>query len=863
MNRQKPTFEPPKLADRFLEFFCKEEWVEPIRGDLFEQYQIDRESLSRFKSNRRYWSNTFNFIRPFALKRNIIILNQIAMLRNILKTFSRQLVRKPLHHFINIFGLSFGLVVVFLAIFWIDYHNSFDKTHEKNDRIYKAFTNSFSSGETQTTPGVILEVSNQIEESIAGVEYLTKVISNWRWPSEQCFKIDEEKSCIYSKGIYADSSFFKIFDFEIIEGPSNPLKQPMSIALSESLAKKLYGDTNPIGKDYLMDNFHKVTVSAIFRDLPPNSSIQFEFIAPLDLAYRLWGVSEENIQQFSFITYMLLRNDDKSAVEGQINSMSILEKHDNEGIILHPLKKLHLYDSFKDGEASGGLISYVRIIGLFAIFILAMSMVNFINLTTAQSSLRGKEIGVRKVNGASRSSLHFQFFAETFIKVIIASMIALALAYTFLPSLNQLTGDQIQFILSVDFIVQLAAIIVITTLLSGIYPALLLARFNPIRVLKNLPFNSGGKKNVRRWLTIAQISISGVIVLVTSVFYMQLNYLQTLNTGYDRKGILEMEPTFNHIRNYQAFADRLKENPLVDDIGVTNSNMIAATYASDAVSWPGKNQDEKIQFKPIGANNGLLDVFELEIIDGLQFNEQDSALQVVLTESAVSRMGLEEPVGQRITLFGDRYKVMGIIKDFNTESLHESIIPTILYQIRPQNAGTMYIRYDENKTAESLDFIEDQYDKFEPFFNMKSKILDEEYARLYEQEKVISSLSIFAMFIAVIIATIGILGLSTFNTIKRYREIGLRKIFGASGSQIIQTLSREFIWIAVIANLISWPLGFWIMDFWLSGFAYRINIPYQIFPINLIITALVILLLVTIQSLKVVRLNPTEVIRNE
>ena len=863
MSKQKHNYTPPKSADRFLEFFCKEEWVEPIKGDLFEQYQLDRAAKNRFKSNYRYWVNTINFMRPFALKRNAPALNHIAMIKNVLKTFTRQLIRKPLHHSINIFGLSFGLIVVFLTMLWVNYHQSFDQFHSKKDRIYKAFTNNFSSGETQTSDGIILDASVQAEQNIADIEHVTRIISNWRWPSEQCFKIDENKPCIYSKGIFADSSFFKIFDFEIISGPSNPLLDPKSIALSESVAKKLYGDTNPVGQEYLVDNHFKVTISAIYKDVPPTSSLKFEFIAPLELAYSLWGQSPDQMGTYSFITYMSLKNEDHKNVESQINSLPIAKKYENYRVLLHPLNKVHLYNNFKNGEASGGLMSYVQIIGLFAIFILAMSMVNFINLTTAQSSLRGKEIGVRKVNGASKASLHMQFLLETFFKVLIASSLALLLAYSFLPYLNQLIDEQIQFVIDRSFVVRTISIILVTTLLSGIYPALVLSRFNPIRVLKNLPFKGGGKRNIRRWLTITQITISGIIVLLTSVFYLQLDYMQGLSTGYDRRGILVMEPTFSHIRNYDAFINQLKASPLVSEVGACNANMINANYLTDQVSWSGKDPNEKIQFKPIGAENGLLKVFEFDIKAGDYFNPVDETNQVILTESALQIMQLEEPIGQYIDMYGEKCKVVGIINDFNSQSFHESLFPTIIYQVRPENTGTFYIRYDNNQPLAAISLIEEVYDEFEPFFNMKSKILNEEYAQLYQEEQVISNMSIFAMVIAIIIAAIGILGLSTFNTIRRFREIGLRKIFGASGTQIIHTLSKEFVWIALVANLIAWPLSYWIMDYWLSGFAYRIDVPYQIFPINLVMTAAVILLLVAIQSLRVVNVNPTEVIRNE
>ncbi len=863
MSELKPTFTPPKSADRFLSFFCKEEWIEPIKGDLFEQYQLDRREHGRFRSSCHYWINTINFIRPFALKRNATTINHIAMLRNILKTFRRQLIRKPLHHLINIFGLAFGLMVVFLAMLWINYHQSFDQFHSKKDQIYKVMTNRFSNSGTQTSSGAILEVTEHAEQNIADIEHVTRIIANWRWPSEQCFKIDENKPCIYSKGMFADSSFFKVFDIEILSGPKNPLINPKSIALSESVARKLYGDINPVGMEYLVDNHFKVTISAVYRDIPPTSSLQFEFIAPLELAYSLWGQKVENMKSYSFITYMSLKSKDHASVQNQINGLPIADKYENLSVILHPLNEVHLYNNFKNGKATGGLATYVQIIGLFAIFILAMSMANFINLTTAQSSLRGKEIGVRKVNGASKASLHFQFLIETFLNVTIASVLALALAYALLPYLNLLIGEEIQFAPDTNFVLKLIAIITSTTLLSGIYPALILSRFNPVRVLKNLPFKAGGKRNIRRWLTITQISISGVIILLTSVFYLQLDYMQNLSTGYDRKGILVMEPTFNHIRKYKAFTEELKSNPLIREVGACNANMIDADFITDQVSWNGKDQSEQVQFKPIGAENGLLSVFELDILEGTYFNTSDTSNQIVLTESALAKIGLKQPVGQHIQVFGERCRIVGVIRDFNSQSLHESLIPTIIYQVKPENTGTFYIRYDNNRPVESIAFIEDVYDKFEPFFNMKSKILDEEYAKLYQQEKVISSLSIFAMIIAMIIATIGILGLSTFNTIRRFKEIGLRKIFGASGSQIIHTLSKEFIWIALIANLIAWPLSFWIMDYWLSGFAYRISVPYQIFPVNLLLTASVIFLLVAIQSLRVINLNPTEVIRNE
>ena len=855
---------PPRLADKFFDWFCKAEWNEPIKGDLFQQYQIDRTNHKAWKANLRYWMNVINFLRPFAIKSKALKSNHTAMLLNIIKSFFRNFRRNPLQNSINIFGLSIGLTVVFATMFWISYHNSFDRFHSEYESIYRVMTNNLgSAGEIQTASGAIYEVVEEAETSIPQIEQTTKIISNWRWPSEQCFKIDKNKSCIYSKGIFADSSFFNIFDFEIIEGAKNPLINPKSIVLSESLAKKLYGDENPIGKTYLVDNVYEVTISGIFEDVPNNSSLKFEFIAPLDLAYTLWGTNKENIKSYSFITYAKIPNAAPKNIEKQFQELSISSKYPDSQILLHPLNKVHLFNDFKNGKASGGLILYVRLIGLFAVFILIMSIVNFINLTTAQATMRGKEIAVRKVNGASKSSLHLQFLFETFLKVCFATTVALLVSYLLLDPINHIIDENINIVFNLSLVIQILTIVAVTTIFSGIYPALVLSKFNPINVLKNLQFGKMSKSQIRKWLTIIQISISGLIVILTSAFYLQLDYIQSKSIGYDREGIIMVEPTYRHIKNYDAFKNNLTNHTLIKSIGASNVNMINANNYTDQVSWLGKLADEKTQFKVIGGTSGLFDVFELEIQNGDGFNLKDTTEQIILSERAVRAMGLENPIDEWITLYGQKYKVVGVVKDLSTRSLHENIYPTIYYQVQVRYSGTFYIRYEKTNPIASIEFIEEQYDEFEPFFNMKYQILDEEYSQLYSEEKKISSISSFVMIIGLIIAIMGILGLSTFNILRRYKEIGLRKVFGANVAQIVKLLSKEFLWIVIIANLIAWPASLLLMDMWLSNFAYRIDTPYHLLVINLLVTLLVIFSMVSIQAIKAAALNPVRVIRNE
>ncbi|MEM9896406.1 MAG: ABC transporter permease, partial [Bacteroidota bacterium] len=617
LNNKKEVGKPPKTADRFLEWFCKDEWLEPLQGDLEEQYEIDRSRFSVLKSNALYWRNIINLLRPFVWKRKHFNSNYAIMFQNVLKLFSRQIKRNPSQNLISIIGLCIGFCVVFLTVLWINYQLSFDRFHSHLENIYEVKTNSTGSdGVIQTSSGAIFEVFEEAQAKIPEIQDVTRIISNWRWPSEQCLKVDENKDCLYSKGIFADTSFFKVFDFKIAAGAKNPLQNPKSIALSESVAKKLYPNENPVGKTYLVDNHFAVTITAIYYNVPSNSSLQFDFIAPLELAYSLWGRKAENMKEYSFKTFIRADDYTSQIVEDKITKLETLEKHKNLSYFLHPLKDKHLHDNFLDGKASGGLIDYIRIIGLFALFILIMTIVNFVNLTTAQASIRGKEIGIKKVSGASRWALQVQFLFETFLKVSLAASLALLIAYISLSSLSNVIKETIPFKVDGVLSIQILLLVSITTFFSGIYPALIMSRFNPVQILKNLSFHGNGKGTARKWLTVVQISISGIIVILTAVFYLQLEFLQNENIGYDRSGIMIMEPTYTHIKNFENFKTSLTQYHQIKEVGISNTNMINANYSTDEIDWSGKSGEETVFFQMIGSDNGLIDVFDLEFISG-------------------------------------------------------------------------------------------------------------------------------------------------------------------------------------------------------------------------------------------------------
>ncbi len=775
--------------------------------------------------------------------------------------------RNPWHATINIAGLGLGLAAVFLIGLWVQYHYSFDKQHKKSTHLFEVIThNADEKGSVQTSRGAAYEVMAEANRQIGDIINMTRLVANWRWPSEQCFKIADDKPCIYSKGIFTDSAFFEMFDFEILSGAANPLSQPRSLAISKSLSQKLYGDADPVGKIYKIDNYLEVTITAVLADVPPTSSLQFDFVTGLDVVHTLWmgqAFTEEKIKTWSYITYLELADTKANGVIDIINKQPIMEKYKAAKIDLQPLLDKHLIANFDNGAPVGGLVDYLRMFILFAGFILLVSAVNFINLATAKATIRSKEIGVRKVTGASKWGIMGQFMIEALLKVLSATFLAVLIVHYTLPILNSVIGEQMEMVLNTEIFIALFATVLLCTILAGAYPAIVMSRFNPIKALKNKEGLNARTIGLRKSLTVFQIMVSIAIVLVTVVIYRQLNFIQNQHLGYDKEGIVMLEPTYAHQKNFDSFKNGLLENHLIKAIGVSNSNILQAEYTTNEFKWSGKSEFDKTFFKAIGIDDGMIEVLGLELKQGTGFNAEDTLSQVLVTEEAVKAMGLIDPVGTLLNFYGDMAVIVGVVNNVNTESLHNERMPLLFYQIKQQQSSTFYIRYDQQQTEEAIVAIATQYNEFEKFFTMKYKLIDEEYDKQYKAEAVMSQLATMVMFISIFISLIGIIGLSTYNVLRRYKEIGIRKVFGASVAQIASLLSKEFVIMSLVANVLAWPLAFWISDQWLSGFAYRIAVPYELFGVCLIATMILIALLVGFQAIKAALMNPTTVIHEE
>ena len=524
----------------------------------------------------------------------------------------------------------------------------------------------------------------------------------------------------------------------------------------------------------------------------------------------------------------------------------------------------HLYPDFKDGEAVAGLGVYIDMFGLFALFILAICIINFVNLSTSRATLRSKEIGVRKVTGASRTMLFAQFMVESFWQVVVASLLAILITNQSLPMVEALIEESMIVSFTTENLLLLMGILVFTVICSGAYPALIMSAYNPIKALKSKGLkDSNGSLGLRKMLTIVQVVASAVIILISVVIYQQLDYMKNENIGYDKEGIILLEPTYSHIKGYDIFKNNLLSNHQIKAVGLADVNIVNTNNRSSTMEWPGMNEQSQFSFKKIGGDEGLVEALGLEILDGDNLDGSDSIHQIMISEEGVRHMGLENPVGQQILLNGSEVVIAGVVNDFYTETLDKTRIPVVINEISAGQAGTIYIKYDREDVAESLAVITSEYNELEEYFSMKYSFLDEQYDKRYRSISVTSNISISVMLISFLISMMGIVGLTTYNLIRRYKEAGIRKVFGANVMQILTLFLKDFLGIIVVANLIAIPVAYFFSNSWLDSFAYRIDLPVGSFAFITGVILTIVMIIVGSMSFGAATTDPAKVIHEE
>ncbi len=792
------------------------------------------------------------------------------MLKNYFKTALRNLLRQKGFSAINLIGLALGMACSLLILLWVQDERSVDAFHRNGDRLYYVYERNYMGGKLQTWYWTQGPLAEELKAEIPEVQAATPI----SWSNTNTFAVGEK--VLKEDGFAAGSEYFTMFSYPLIEGSAkDALSTPDGLAISRKMAVAFFGSpATAMGKAIRYENKKSFMVKAVFEDFSPLLSNQGNFIMP-------WkGYIEDGNQwaeQWASVdprTVILLRpGADAGAVEKKIRH--ITEKFETEQknirieLGLQRFSDYYLRSEFRDGVPTGGRIEYVRLFSIVALFILLIACINFMNLTTARSVKRAKEIGVRKVMGAVRGLLIRQFIGEAILMAVLSAILALVIISLALPAFNQLTGKEIVLpINQLSFWASFVGITLLTGLVSGSYPAFYLSGFNPIRVLKAaLPSGTKGDALFRRGLVVFQFVLSIVLILSTVLISRQVNFMRNAQLGYDRENLVYLPIEGDLGKKLEVFRTEAMGLPGVQAVSMSSgSNPTMMGDGTLSIGWTGKDPNVHERFIQEVVSPDFLTTMKVRLVAGRTLDPgtypTDSS-GVLLNETAVKLMGYKDPVGKPVYSGNYPLHIVGVIKDFHFQSLHDPILPLILGAGRKEWYGNILVRLKAGQTPVALAGLERLCKELNPAFPFTYKFSDAEYAKLYKSEEITGRLSIIFAILGIVISCLGLLGLSMFTAEQRLREIGIRKILGASVGGLFGLLSRNFLGLVALAFLIGAPLGWWAMHQWLSGFAYQTDIPWWTFAIAGIVALLVALVTVCWQTIRAARTNPIKSLRPE
>jgi len=789
------------------------------------------------------------------------------MFKNHLKIAWRNLLKDRQFTLLNMLGLSAGLACALFIFLWVNDERSYDKFFANDDQLYQVMEHRNSDGDIKVSDESSGLVSEILKAQMPQVEYAASLA-----PPEwfQQFTLSVGDKNIKAKGQYAGKDYFNIFSFNLLEGDKNKvLADNNSIVISAELAKKLFGTTeNIIGKPIEFQHDTTFFVSGIFENIPSHSSQQFDFVLSFDYYFsiRNWVKTWGNTGPHNFV--LLKKGTDIKAFNKKISGVIAANYDDTtRSLFAAKFSDNYLLNSFDHGSQVGSKLIYVRLFTLIAIFILVIACINFMNLSTAKASRRMKEVGIKKVVGANRKQLIFQFLSESIMLTLMAMFFAVLIVWLLLPPFNQLTGKQIALTPDPKLISSFLAIALIAGLLAGSYPALYLSKFNPLAVLKGKLNTSLAEALSRKGLVVFQFAMSSVLIVAVIIIYQQVQFIQSTNPGYNKDNIVRFDSEGSIQGKEDEFIAELKKIPGVVNASFTFNNMIGRNFGVWGIDWEGKNPNTDIYVEGFGAGYDFIETMDMKMKEGRSFsrNYGDEYSKVLLNEAAIKAMHLKNPIGKNITLFGNKKQIIGIVKDFHFESLHEAVKPAY-FSLQPPAKNPWYkimVRIRADHQQQTIAAIRNLFEKDNPGFPFTFNFLSEAYQKQYDTEIRIATLSKYFAGLAIIISCLGLFGLAAFTAQKRRKEIGVRKAIGASVTDIINMLSKDFLRLVMIALCIAFPASWWLMNNWLQGFAYRINISAGVFLVAGASIIMLTLLTIGYQSIKAAIANPVKSLRTE
>jgi len=828
-----------------------------LTGDLREEFEDLVAERGLAYARTWYW---FQILKSFPsfLKNSIIW--SVIMIRNYLKIAIRNLKKHKAYSFINIFGLAVGLATCILILLWVQDEVSYDQFHTNLDSLYRVVCyDRINSSEkfSVTSPPIAAALEQNFPEILRATRYYEL--------SKQLVKVGDKKFVENDVSV-ADSAFLEMFSFPLIQGdPKAALRYPHTALVTESTAHKYFGTEDPIGKVLSLGGRYDIQVTGVLKDLPSNSHLQFSILMPVMILKEL-GWNLDDWERFFIHTY-IQQHPESAPIEAS-KILEIYEKGvgepSNIRFELLPVRDIHLRSAGIWGYGADGNIRNVYLFSIIAAFVLLIACVNFMNLSTARSGDRAKEVGMRKVVGAHRKDIIQQFFGESMLLAFIALGISLIIVRIVLPVFNNLTAKDMALNISSNgsLLMFLVGIALVTGLVSGIYPALLLSGFKPVVMFKRKSIST---KNIhslfRKIMVVAQFSLSIALIIGTGIIYSQLNFMQQMELGFDREHVVCLQLTPSLKERYGVMKEELLRLPGVSNV-TTASGRPFAGFSSTI--WEGRDGTKHVDLFFTRVDHDFCKTFGMTIVDGRFFSKDFSTDKesYVLNETAIRQMELENPLGEQIEFHEQKGTVIGIIKDYNFRSLHSKIAPLLL-TLSEKGQDYMSIKVMPGNLRSTLDQIESVWSQFEQDYPFRYNFLNDEFDRMYRAE--IRFRNIFGYFagLAIVISCLGLFGLASFMAEKRTKEIGVRKVLGASIGGIAVLLAKEFTKWVIVANAVAWPLAYWAMKEWLTGFAYRTEMGVGIFLISGGLALVVAWMTVGYKSVRAALTNPVDCLRYE
>ena len=877
---------PPKWVDKLLERFCAPELLEEVLGDLHERYYLKAQKEGEAKARRGYWREVLAYLRPAIVRRPSNSSISKDMLKNYFTLALRLFARNKMTTAINVLGLALALTGSLLIAMFIQDELSYDRYHENADNIYRVTRDFLSSDGSvalhigHTAPGFGPRLANDFPD----IQEVVRILRS----GMTLGTIDENRSFQESLAVenlyYAEPSVFKIFTIPIIAGDATTaLEKPFTMMLSDAAAERYFGTQDIVGKQLISQNNY-FEITGVYETFPTQSHWHPDFLVSFstlndntiygrDGLETGWGAN-------SFGTYILVNDEfDPERVEAQFPDF--LDRHmgQSEGpvqpsswtnLYLQPLTSIHLHSQLDAEEEANGNIDYVYIIGVIGVFLLLIAGFNFINLSTARATTRGKEVGLRKAIGAFRQQLILQHLSESVLLAFFAFLLSVVLISLALPWLNAFTDKTIELsqYTTPRAILGVIAIIFIVGTLAGVYPAFIISGFKPALALKGRSGTTRESGRVRQALVVMQFTISIVMIIATLITYQQLNFLNDQELGYAKDQVVFLGYTDEIAERFETFHHELTEHPAI--LNATRSSLVPTerltAFQGTSVQQGDSMVTTDVVMKDVRIDHNYFDTYQIPIVSGRNFSENigsDDSTNFIINETAARMVGWsnEEAIGKTLLNGPTKGTVVGVVQDFHFESLHQPIVPVVFHGQHMFNELSVLVSKDY--MPEALAYMETVWKQFVPQQTFDYLFLNEHYQQLYHSEQKQSKLFIIFAGLAILIAAMGLFGLATFSTLQRIKEVSIRKVLGAPVSSILKLLSKEIFWLVFIANLVAWPIAWYFMREWLSSFAYHIEMNLLTYLAAGIVTLVITLITISSQTIKAALTNPATILRND